>query len=161
MIKTVKGKVVAGTMVVGLLVTGAVAGASNDSFTSFVNSATDSLFTKVAGWAGYSIQSNADAKKATVEEKVQTEFNRAAGEVGGHFNTKVGEGNTAINNEVTTLMAEITSATNGEIADVNSRIDAEVDTEVAQGKTSLQNAAQAKAQALINAANQIQAAPAH
>jgi hypothetical protein len=146
----------------GLVFGGAVAGASSNSFTSFLNSATDSVFAKVAGWAGYAIYENGENKKAQVESHVTGELNRAAGEVGSHFNGKVGAGHTLVNNEYTRLVQEITDSTNAEIMDVNARIDAEVDTEVTEANTNMNSAAQNTAQSLINQLNNsIPNPPAH
>ena len=153
--KTVKGKVIAGTLSAVLLVggVGAATYATNAAFKDFFDNATTSLFINIAGWAGLEVQNNGKDKKSGIEGQIQGEFDAAAGDVEEHYGDSVNNGNKEVNKAFDKLSKEITKSIKQETKEAKDKITETVDNEVTASKASLEQAAQDKAQALIDAAN--------
>ncbi|CAM3038967.1 hypothetical protein FITA111629_00020 [Filibacter tadaridae] len=154
LVKGVKGKVIAGILVVALVAGGIGAAANNATFTEFISSAATSLFVKVAGWAGFEVQENSKGKITLIEKKVKEEFDAAQEKVQKHLEKSVSKGNAEIDKEYGKLVKEIEKSIKNETAEAERLITENVEHEVNVGKKNLQTAAQKKAQELINTANQ-------
>lgn len=148
-----KRKMATAGIACGLLFGGAVAGASSESFSSFLNGATNTLFEKVANLAGYQVYRHGETAKADVESHVEAQANRAGGAVGGHYVTETNRGTGEVTSHKNALKNEITAAVAAEEADAKSRITEAVNEEVTLTNSELDAAAQAKAQSLLDALN--------
>lgn len=156
----VKGKVMIGAMAFGLLTTGAFAGASNPTFTDHVQSKINTLIGKAAGWAGYTVATNAENQEDAVETYVQDQFNGAKTSVSNDFATKTAEGNRLVNEYATGYKAEVKDVADAAKLKASTDIQTAVTTEVDEAKSEIDAAAKAKADALL-AANNVGSAPAH
>ena len=149
----IKGKV-ASIMLAGALVTGgAVAGASSDTFSGFLDNATDSLFTKVASLAGYQVYKHGEQAKTEVENHVQTQANQMANQVGGHYVSEVNRGKGEVTSHKDGLKTEITNAINDRGTEARGMITDAVDDEVSLTNSELEDVAQDKAQSMIDRLN--------
>jgi hypothetical protein len=152
-LSSLKGKV-AGTIMVGALVTGAGAAAAS-GFSDHIDTAAKEVGNKAAALAAFLVNQNAEVKEDAVEKKVQDEFARVGTEAAVHFGSEVSRGNNAVNTYATGYQTDITNTANAYRDYAKGQITGAVNTEILEATNEIDAAAKAKASALIASANAI------